>query len=97
MQKVTNKQIAEAFKIAKKRIAGGQNDFICIALGDISTDAALAAEQVVSERLGNTFTYFDWVSIFHPEVYSKMQPDDFKQGRLQWLDSLIEEFSNKQD
>lgn len=40
---------------------------------------------------GLPHVYESWVQEHHPEVYRRMNPDDFLQGRLQWLDWMAEE------
>lgn len=95
-REVTDKEIAEAFKIARERIADDSYHYICLAL-KYKSRAGKVAVKVIEERLGdNCCSYEGWMYRHHPELSLKMQPKDFKEGRLQWLDSLIEEFSNNQ-
>ena len=96
--KVTNKEIAEAFKVARKRISTGKNTFICPAVNRPENGYyGMLAQGMIETMLEGCYTYEGWLQTFHPATHKQMKPKDLKEGRLQWLDSLIEEFSNKPD
>lgn len=62
------------------------------------------AYRVIQSRLGGQSTYWDWVRIKHPEKFYEMRAiysnyslgrNPFQEGRLQWLDSLIAEYTQR--
>lgn len=106
MSDVTNTEIANAFRAAKKRLAttrnewrmGQKKEFICHAL-DRSIPAGNKAAKIVNERLDSCGTVTSWVITNAPgarEMADK-EPikfdDEVQLFRHRWLDSLIEEFS----
>lgn len=95
MMTISNKAIAEEFVKAKQRMKRTNRMYICHCLS-LNPTGGEAAE-VIMKRLDGHFTYVSWLEDKYPALCANMSEQDFREGRLQWLDSLIEEFSNKQD
>lgn len=100
----TRKQIAAAFRIARKSIANNPTGFICNAL-PFTTEAGKAAERIIHERMGyvergpsgyseGPFTLQSWLRLHGHWLELEYVPSHIMQAyRLRWLDALIEEFS----
>jgi len=108
MAKVTNKEIAEAFRAARSYIEGSKESYICLALtaarhaGQITIPQSLAARAIIENRLGDrsyvTTWLFDKVPGFRDWYEKSLVIERIKElrlYRLRWLDALIEEFDNK--
>jgi hypothetical protein len=111
MSKVSNKQIAVAFRAARKRIKSGYEDYICLALdgaelcGEIDSLTYLQAKRIIEDRmqLPPHYSLEHWLSKNVPEYsqFLSTEPsidrrnEQRKKYRLRWLDALIEEFENK--
>ena len=96
MSGVIDAQVAQAFLQALEKIEDGKTTFICTALCTIDspTHVRNRARAIIRGRLGEgVSSYSVWVRINHPNVFVKMGIEDYRQGRIQWLKSLIEEFS----
>lgn len=83
-----NKAISRTFKLAKEELKDSK--FICYALpedefGDI-------CRNIIKERLDGHHIYESWIRNLHHDLYITMLSKGFHDGRIQWLDSLIEEF-----
>jgi len=108
MSKGSKKEIAKAFKAAKKHLrlndSVNKTAYICIALldarknGDITRDQWTCATDVISNRLGgpgSTYgTVTSWLRarIGHQEV-DRASDVQIQAYRHAWLDQLIKEFS----
>jgi len=107
----SNKQIARAFRYARKRINSGNGTYICLALEDaegcneIDYATFLQARNIILGRmqLPPHHPIEEWLRINVPEYVEFLNTErDFakryeqtKKYRLRWLDALIEEFDNK--
>lgn len=95
-KKVTNAELAHAFRMAKSILEARDEPFICFALqaaymgGQISRPVMDKAKKVISDRLDAHGTYSDWMRTHHP-VFLRSHID-FTVGRIQWCDALIKEF-----
>ena len=91
----TRKEIAQAFRLARKTVESQDEGFICHALIAQHTDAAQDAREIVAARLYPHYTYSEWLEAHDPEVMKAYcaSKTAFKEARLYWLDALIEEFS----
>lgn len=88
--------ISKCFEAAREFIEERKCSFICVALRAQTLPRHEEAIQIVSSRLEGFSTYIGWVLCKHPEVYDETPPEQrdhaARQGRLAWLESLIEEF-----
>lgn len=108
MAKVTNKQIAEAFKNAIPFLWSGRGDqvgkniYIChaISAAGVKSGAHLngnwvpisSALNVISRRLGSSYSADGWLS----RRGIRIKPQQKMQAwRKQWLEQLVKEFENK--
>lgn len=92
----TRKEIAQAFRHAKRTLEMQDDGYICHALSAQHTDAAQIAREIIMERLHPYATYGEWLEQHDPEVMKAYcaSKTAFKEARLQWLDALIKEFSS---
>ena len=86
-------------KTARRLIERGSEEYICHAL-DILYREAIHDEirfikDTIRNRLGDVYSYEAWAIENCPEfdVTNKKHIAMVKQGRLNWVDSLIEEFA----
>lgn len=82
---------------ARERIATVQNTYICFAIGN-SQGTSANRDQLkmwVSGLLGESSSYSKWMKAHHPKLAAKMTYDDLLQGRLQWIDWMIEYWEAK--
>lgn len=91
MSAATNRQIADAFRAARKRIALGKNRYICIALDDSCHLARRAAQRIVMRRLRGDSTVSQWL-YGRGFITCQRMDRELCEYRLRWLDALIEEF-----
>ena len=88
----------------RERIASGHYSKICYAIDSVMAsywfDASskrsrklrrltLKYRGRVMRRLDFAASYEQWVCIHHPDDYRRMTTDDFRAGRLQWIDYMI--------
>lgn len=88
----------------RERIASHRNSRVCYAIDDVMRrywfDASakrswklrrltIKYKARVMRRLGFAASYQQWVCIHHPDDYRRMTTDDFRAGRLQWIDYMI--------
>jgi hypothetical protein len=58
--------------------------------------ACIQLKKRIQELLGGKLvSYENWVIVHHPHVV--MTPDDFIEGRIQWIDWMIEQLKTKQE
>lgn len=98
----TNKDIAEAFRQAKKILWTTREGFICFAITDADYDgrnpeAVSAAKKVIEERLGKFYSLRGWLLARDVLREDIKDPPRMQAHRHAWLDLLIEEFENKED
>lgn len=91
MSKVTNKQIANAFRRAKVRMIDRRETYICHALYKAGRGAEVARIEV-NWRLGGHPTVRSWLLGNGISSESEMTFDALMEYRLRWLDAIIEEF-----
>lgn len=107
--KVSNKDIAKAFKYAKKHLSettDGCDQYIChviklgVGAGVISEYVREKCRKIINKRLSNFLFFSNWLYDIHPELRSAIREDSrLNQGRKMqetrraWLDSLIKEFN----
>lgn len=97
---MVNKKWVKILKAARKRIESGEDRFICCAIvacgvglfSFIYAGAKRELRQEIGERLGGSYSVESWLVSEHTDLYDSFE-DDFKQYRLAWIDSMIEEFS----
>lgn len=92
--KQERKQIAAAFKRAKRDIANCRHEFICVALEWAEMSGSENAIDVIDDRLCQYDTLNSWVRAHakaSPEVSG--ETEQMRLYRLRWLDALIKEFS----
>ena len=83
-------------KKARKLIENNKNIYICFALRDSRTYNSSNAEfqivNFISKSLGDFSTYDGWMAQKHNRIYNRHDYWDVisKQGRLQWIDWMIE-------
>ena len=34
-------------------------------------------------------SYENWMEHFYPSIYARMTPDNFREGRIQWIDNML--------
>lgn len=96
-------QLSDVFEQVKQDILSDNEIYICISLDDQLEEGSPKnivekAKRIIKDRLGDSYSYEAWVSTHHPNLYhkhrrcSKSWDAMRKQGRINWLDSLIEEF-----
>jgi len=108
MAKVTNKQIAAAFRRARVLIEDRREYFICCAIaGSVEKGTQTAhnkAESIIATRLGGRFKtaeYWLWnnhsgYAKWSESVSADERCNQMRLYRLRWLDALIEEFEKKE-
>ncbi len=105
---VSRKQIAAAFKAAKKNLSHGGpegygSSYICWAIEDGNrngdyrvTEAAYAAKAVIERRLGGCVVVTEWLQENVPgfrQAYNAGNGRQLVQAyRHRWVDALIKEF-----
>lgn len=80
------KEYVRDLKIARGRIAR-RTPYICWALDGCKHELVL--KKWIRAQLGGIHSYCAWLQFFHPDIYRRNE--DFKQGRLQWIDAMIAE------
>ena len=73
---------------ARKLIENRYETYICHALRDIG---GAEFRQEIINRLDGCPTYESWLLNTHPHVLATMDITDRQQGRLQWMDYMIEQ------
>lgn len=91
----------EALRGARVLIANGTQDYICNAIEfqeGIHWSEAKRYKNRIQAILDIGIapydmgcSYYQWLKRNHPRICRKMTPDNFRQGRLQWIDYLIAE------
>lgn len=92
----------QALRKARILIESGQEEFICLALWECQSHGQMTQDQCdeyvgriqgILDRGAKTIhrgeTYVCWVQRNHPKIAAKMKWDDFREGRLQWIDHMI--------
>lgn len=79
---------AEALRAARRLIASGEYRFICHALSKVH---GRKYRSQINRQLQRCVYYEHWVAAFHPDSYRRMTGTDFRAGRLQWIDHMIEQ------
>ena len=75
---------------ARPLIEHYRDDYICFAL---NRTGGRKFAKYIGELLNPHLSYYSWVYNNHPEIYTQMNatPDAFREGRLQWMDYMIEQ------
>jgi hypothetical protein len=83
---------SEILREAKKGIENGTH-YICWAIQDVDAQWQRKRSLIdwVMHMLKFCGTYESWMGNFHTKTYNKMGHDDFKEGRMQWLNWMIAE------
>ena len=76
----------QALRKARQLIKNKDHTYICNALNVVG--GGKYANRVNSQLKGCN-TYSEWLSVHHPIIYQVMSVQDFRQGRLQWIDYMI--------
>jgi len=79
-------EFSKALRKARPLIESGEARFMCHALG-ITGGGNFASR--ISRHLKKCLTYEIWLDKHHREVFLKMTKNDFRDGRLQWIDHMI--------
>lgn len=79
----------EALIDARERIANREATYICWALDDGAMPGYKKAKKLIMKLLGGAIAYDEWLEIHHRNKWCNMAFEDFRIGRLQWLDHLI--------
>lgn len=96
-------ELSDIFWKVKQELIADHDNYICLSLDDqlekgSPKNIVEKAKRIIQDRLGGSYSYETWVNIHHPSLYykhnrySKPWAAMRKQGRINWLDSLIEEF-----
>ena len=73
---------------ARKRINSGCETYICYAL--YASGGTKFSEEIM-ERLEGHPSYESWLRNTRPHVMATMTRNDLQQGRIQWMDYMIEQ------
>jgi len=92
---------SKILKKAKKLIKSGEENYICDAIRRVPVISTCIYQRIelrmwVSNLLGRCGTYEDWIRVNHSKLYRKWKREDYKQGRLAWLDWMIEYWEAKE-
>jgi hypothetical protein len=82
---------SEVLRKAKEIIVSLKYSWICHAI-DHATENEKQAKDLkrwIMKCLKDNLTYEGWLIDNHMKVYKTMSGDDFRQGRIQWLDWMI--------
>lgn len=74
---------------ARERIVRRRAIYICWALDDGAILGYKKAKKLIMKLLGGAIAYDEWLEIHHRNKWCNMASEDFRLGRLQWLDHLI--------
>lgn len=74
---------------ARERIARRRATYICWALDDGAIPGYKKAKKLIMKLLNGVTSYNEWLEIHHCREWQDMSYEEFRQGRLQWLDYLI--------
>lgn len=93
------KQIAEAFRAAKRSLERKGYGYICVELDRVRAPGAAAAKRIIAERMEavDNIDYFSletWLLINDNAKTKHITPDNMLAYRLRWLDALIKEFES---
>ena len=88
----------EALRRARMLIESGKETYICYALENVHGNAGSTQKRtsvhmgLISELLQDRVTYEGWLAAYHYDAYKAMRvtPGAFRQGRLQWIDHMLE-------
>ena len=86
----------EALRKVRPLIESGDQRFICFALRRIGADQYRGR---IKTSLDSTCSYGAWVQKYHAAVFREMEriPCAFRQGRLQWIDYMIQQEERRLD
>lgn len=86
----------EALRKARPLIESGDQRFICFALSSVGAGQYKVR---LTNLLGSSYTYREWVENHHPLVHREMEriPNAFRDGRLQWIDYMIAQEERRLD
>lgn len=87
-------EMIHSLKIARSRLLKNpiRYSFICAALKD-TAHAPLLKEWIKHQLAGEVY-YETWMWRFYPYTARQMSSlRDFRRGRIQWIDAMIEELS----
>jgi hypothetical protein len=79
----------EALIDARERIASRRATYICWALDDGAVRGYKKAKKLIMKLLGGVVSYNEWLEIHHRNKWWSMSYEEYRIGRLQWLDHLI--------
>lgn len=82
---------SEALKVARYRIESNDQYFICLALPYNS--AGMVVRDYISDAIGGSVaSYKTWLIENHENIFKGMTGADVTNGRLQWIDWMIEQY-----
>jgi hypothetical protein len=81
---------SEALKVARENILSHQTSFICHALP--RNDAGIIVSAYIKNALSGTLAYRDWLSSYHFHIAKNMTYENRQEGRIQWIDWMIEQY-----
>ena len=94
----TNRQIADAFRKAKRRVTKHDHDYakeryICHAVADATILGGWEATKIVMKRLYTHNSLEQWLESVMDVPRWNLDYNDVQTHRHQWLDMLIKEYS----
>ena len=97
---MTIKNQIRLMKEARKIVKYKKAKFICFAIMISTLDEEVEDDknclfEYIGKLLGESHSYTSWVHKNHPEIFKEMKSDDFRKGRLQWIDWMIEQLEKK--
>lgn len=78
---------SKALRKARPLIESGEERYLCFAI--FRALGRWKYESRISRLLDGMCTYEGWVCDNHRATYMKMKSEDFRVGRLQWIDNMI--------
>ena len=85
----------EALREIRPLIESGDQRFICFALQSIGADQYRGR---IKTYLDGACSYGGWVQKYHPLVFREMKKiGAFRDGRLQWIDYMIQQEERRLD
>jgi hypothetical protein len=76
----------KALEKVRPLIADGSRRYICFALSQAGYSKYRGR---IQKQLGPHIIYERWLWHEYPETHSSMDREDFRAGRLQWIDYMI--------
>ena len=91
LTKSETRQALAMLRQAREKIENENESFICHAITGENKHLVQCLRVWISEMLIPANAYGGWLCQYHPEVFVEMSLDDRREGRIQWLDWMINE------